>query len=88
MFSTEDFNISVFCSVDALWQEITREQKIRYRGFAPSASDSEIITMEIVGKFKGIDPDKGIWSYFRGHFISANEKSFNLCHASSKSVVL
>ncbi|MEL6929152.1 MAG: IS982 family transposase, partial [Cyanobacteria bacterium J06600_6] len=46
MFSTEDFIITVFCNVDDLWQEITQGQKIRLRGFAPSLSDSEIITME------------------------------------------
>ncbi len=33
-------------------------------------SDSEIITMEIVGEFQGIDTDKGIWSYFRGHWLN------------------
>ena len=70
MFSTEDFIITVFCNVDDLWQEITQGQKIRLRGFAPSLSDSEIITMEIVGEFKGIDTDKGIWNYFRGHWLS------------------
>jgi len=70
MFSTEDFIITVFCNVDDLWQEITQGQKIRLRGFAPSLSDSEIITMEIVGEFKGIDTDKGIWNYFRGHWLN------------------
>lgn len=65
---SHDFIITVFCNVDDLWQEITQGQKIRRRGFAPSLSDSEIITMEIVGEFKGIDTDKGIWNYFRGHW--------------------
>lgn len=69
MFSTEDFIITVFCNVDDLWQEITQSQKIRRRGFAPSLSDSEVITMEIVGEFQGIDTDKGIWSYFKGHWL-------------------
>ena len=68
MFSTEDFIITVFCNVDDLWQEMTEGQKIRSRGFAPSLSDSEIITMEIVGEFQGIETDKGIWSYFKGHW--------------------
>lgn len=26
--------------------------------------------MEIVGEFKEIDTDKGIWSYFRGHWLN------------------
>lgn len=33
-------------------------------------SDAEVITMEIVGEFLGIDTDKGIWSYFRNHWLS------------------
>lgn len=70
MLSTEDFIITVFCNVDDLWQEITQGQKIRRRGFAPSLSDSEIITMEIVGEFQGISTDKGIWNYFRGHWLN------------------
>lgn len=70
MLNTEDFIITVFCSVDDLWQEITQGQNIRRRGFAPSLSDSEIITMEIVGEFQGIDTDKGIWSYFKGHWLN------------------
>ena len=60
MFSTENFIITVFCSVDDLWKEITKGEKIRCREFVPSLSDSEIITMEIAGEFVGIDTDKGI----------------------------
>ena len=69
MFSTEDFIIAVFCCVDDLWNQISQGQKIRRRGFAPSLSDSEVITMEIVGEFLRIDTDKGIWNYFRGHWL-------------------
>ena len=65
---SHDFIITVFCNVDDLWQEMTQGQKIRRRGFAPSLRDSEIIAMEIVGEFKGIETDKGIWSYFKGHW--------------------
>lgn len=68
MFSTEDFIITVFCCVDDLWSQITQGKKIRLRGFSPSLSDSEVITMEIVGEFLRIDTDKGIWNYFRGHW--------------------
>ena len=67
---SHDFIITVFCNVDDLWQEITQGQKIRRRGFTPSLSDSEVMTMEIVGEFKGIDTDKGIWNYFKGHWSS------------------
>lgn len=51
MFSTENFIIAVFCCVDDLWNEVCVGKKIRRGGFAPSLSDSEVITMEIVGEF-------------------------------------
>ena len=70
MFSTEDFIIAVFCCVDDLWNQLTQGKKIRKGGFAPSVSDSEIITMEIVGEFLGIETDKGIWHYFRDNWGS------------------
>lgn len=60
MFSTENFIIAVFCCVDDLWNKVTLGKKIRRGGFAPSLSDSEVITMEIVGEFLGIEIDKGI----------------------------
>jgi len=31
--------------------------------------DSEVITMEVVGEFLGIDTDKHIWQYFREHWL-------------------
>ena len=68
MFSTEDFIITVFCCVDDLWNQVTQGRTVRQRGFSPSLSDSEVITMEIVGEFLRIDTDKGIWNYFRGHW--------------------
>ena len=68
MFSTEDSIIVVFCCVDELWNQLTQGRKIRKGGFAPSLSDSEIITMEIVGEFLGIETDKGIWNYFRANW--------------------
>lgn len=68
MFSTEDFIIAVFCCVDDLWNQLTQGVKVRKGGFAPSLSDSEIITMEVVGEFLGFETDKGIWSYFKGNW--------------------
>jgi hypothetical protein len=41
-----------FCYVDDFFQQITEEQRIRRRDFAPSLSDSEVMTMEIVREFQ------------------------------------
>ena len=68
MFSTEDFIIAVFCCVDDLWHPVTQGTKIRKGGFAPSLSDSEVVTIEIVGEFLGMDTDLGIWSYFKANW--------------------
>ena len=37
---------------------------LRSRGPRPALEDAEVITMQIVGEFLGMDGDKGIWEYF------------------------
>jgi hypothetical protein len=71
MFTIEDFIINVFCCVDDLLQEVSKSSPLcplRRKGFAPALNDSEIITMEIIGEYQGIDTDQGIWKYFREHW--------------------
>lgn len=58
------FIISVFCLVDDRLEGC----RIRQRGPAPKLSDSEVLTMEIIGEFLGIDTDKGIYLFFRRHY--------------------
>jgi hypothetical protein len=60
------FIISVFCLIDDRIKG--RHRSYRKRGPAPKLSDSEVITMEIVAEFLGIDTDKGIYTYFRRHY--------------------
>ena len=60
----EDFIIYVYCLVDDFYQqEITTP--LRSRGSPPKLTDSEVITMEIVGEWTGHHTDKVIWDYFR-----------------------
>jgi hypothetical protein len=66
--SLEDFIITVYCLVDGIMEKLSTGQKLRQRGFKPSLSDSEMITMEIVAEFLGIDTDKGAWAYFCHHW--------------------
>ena len=70
MFSIEEFIIAVFCCVDDWLKAITQEQPIRAKGFAPALSDSEVMTMEIVAEYQGIDADQAIWQYFRRHWLA------------------
>jgi hypothetical protein len=64
----EYFIIAVFCTIDELLKEITQTHQVRTKGFAPALSDSEVMTMEIVAEYQGIDTDVGIWQYFRNHW--------------------
>lgn len=64
----EDFIIAVFCCVEQMWQKSPMPSRLRQRGFAPKLSDSEVITMEVVGEFLGLDSDQQIWKYFRSHW--------------------
>jgi hypothetical protein len=58
------FIVSVFCLID----DRLKGERIRRRGPAPKLSDSEVITMEVVGEFLGIDTDKAIHLYFGRHY--------------------
>lgn len=68
MFSMDEFITAVFCCVDDLLLEVTGGDAIRQKGFAPALSDSEVITMEIVAEYQGIDTDQGMWRYFQRHW--------------------
>ena len=50
--------------------EVTQGRPIRSKGFAPTLSDSEVLTMEIVAEYQGIDTDQAIWQYFRRHWLA------------------
>jgi hypothetical protein len=64
----DEFIIAVFCCVDDLLKRVTQGQKIRAHGFAPKVSDSEVLTMEMIGEYLKIDTDEPIWQYFRRHW--------------------
>jgi hypothetical protein len=58
------FIVTDFCLMDD-WLE---GRKLRQRDPAPKLSDSEVLTMEIVGEYLSIDTDKGLYAYFRNHY--------------------
>jgi hypothetical protein len=66
--SIDDFIISVFCLIDDELRKILNGKKLRQRGPGPGLRDSEVITIEIVGEFLGMDCDKTIWEYFKRHW--------------------
>jgi hypothetical protein len=66
--STSDFIITVFCIIDDELEKMLSGNKLRQRGRYPTLTDSEVITMEIVGEFLGMNCDKSIWEYFKNHW--------------------
>lgn len=66
--SIENFIITTFCIIDDELEKMLKGKKLRQRGRYPQLTDSEVITMEIIGEFLGKDCDKSIWEYFKGHW--------------------
>src|SRR5256885_7004032 len=64
----ETLIVAVFCLVDSFVRDLCRECRPRQRGRAPVLADSEVLTVEIVGEFLGLDTDQGLHAYFRRHF--------------------
>jgi hypothetical protein len=52
--------ITVYCLID----EWLAGRRLRQRGPNPILADSEVLTIECVGEFWGIDTDKGLYEHF------------------------
>ena len=66
--SREEFIIRVFCIVDRFLKKVSEGKPLRSHGPAPRMSDTETITIQVVGEFLGIDGDKCIWEYFKANW--------------------
>ena len=60
MFVTIDDEIKIAC-------QRLHAPRLRQRGPAPKLADAEVLTMECVGEFLGLDCDKHIFAYFCRH---------------------
>ncbi len=58
------FIVTVFCLID----DWLAGQRLRQRGPQPTLADSEVLTIECVGEFLGIDTDVGLYQYFCRHW--------------------
>ena len=61
------FIITVYCTIDE-W--LRGQPPCRQRGFAPALSDGEVLTIEVVGEFLGIDTDTGLYRSFCRHYAA------------------
>jgi hypothetical protein len=54
-------------------------ENIRSRGPQPTLADSEVITIEVVGEFLGLDADRGLYRHFRRHHADAFPALARVC---------
>ena len=66
--SIYEFIISVFLIIEQFYSAIVI-QPLRSREFPPTLSDIEILTIQIVGEFLGLDSDKNIGFYFKHNWF-------------------
>jgi hypothetical protein len=64
----DTFIIAVFCWIDEAIPRVTAGYRLRERGPAPRLSDSEVLTMEVVGEYLGLAQDSALFAYFRQHY--------------------
>ena len=64
----DTFIISTFCIIDDTMNDILQHRRLRQRGPKPSLSDSEVLTIEVVGEYLRLHQDKAIFDYFRRHY--------------------
>ena len=61
----DDLIVEVYCLMDETLAAVTNGRRLRQRGPDPLLSDAEVLTMEVVGEFLGLDQDTAIFAYFR-----------------------
>lgn len=64
----DTFIVTMFCLIDDNLSALTAAHRLRQRGPQPKLSDSEVLTIEVVGEFLGLTQDSSIFTYFRRHF--------------------
>ena len=64
----DDFIVTTYCLIDDLFEELLDGRRLRSRGPKPTLDDREVLTIEVVGEFLGMDTEKGIFSFFSGHY--------------------
>lgn len=64
----DDLIITWFCLIDDGLVQVLQGRRLRERGPAATLSDSEVLTMEVVGEYLGLEQDAAIFTYFRRHW--------------------
>src|SRR5215472_13075569 len=64
----DTFIIAVFCRIDEAVPRVLNGQHLRQRGPCPRLADSEVLTMEVVGEYLGLEQDSALFAHFRRHY--------------------
>ncbi len=64
----DELIITMFCQVDDFVTTHFPARRLRQRGPLPHLSDSETMTMELVGEYLGLNTEKAIYQYFHRHW--------------------
>jgi hypothetical protein len=59
--------VATYCRIAEALPTVLGEQPLRRRGPAPKLADTEVLTLEVVGAFLGLDQDQAIFDYVRRH---------------------
>ena len=78
----EEYLIWLYLKVGENFKKTVGDTRLRSRGFAPSLSDIELITIELFAEYQGHGNDKSIWRYMKQHWSSwfpalGSYKNFN-----------
>lgn len=63
----ETFIVTAYCLIDEALDTMLAGTRLRQRGPMPTLADSEVLTIEVVGEFLGLDQDTAIYAHFRRH---------------------
>ena len=64
----DELIITIYCQIEDFVKTHFPARSLRRRGPLPRLSDSEVMTMEMVGEYLGLNTEKGIYQYFRRHW--------------------
>lgn len=65
------FIINIYCPIDDWLPTLPKYHK---RGLQPTMSDSELLTIEVVGGYLGYETNKGLFLYFPLMFMTLERR--------------
>lgn len=64
----DELIIAWFCLIDDLLPLAVGNERLRTAGPEPTLADSEVVTMEVIGMYLGLNQDTKLFAYFQRHW--------------------